>query len=175
MNAAENSYGSPVERVLEDGTVATHPFITDLDAAHASEILKHSRLCFFDTGEYLFREGEPADRLFLLLNGLVAIETHAQGGHMVRICTARGQDVVGWSWLFPPFAWHFQAQALEPTTAVVCDGAHLLVMCEEDPAFGYQFMKRIVQLLIHRLQATRGQLISIEAILNPPAPRSVVH
>jgi hypothetical protein len=68
-------------------------------------------------------------------------------------------DVLGWSWLFPPFTWHFRALALEPTNAIVLDGAHLLVTAERNRDFGYELMKRVAQVVIHRLQATRKQLV----------------
>jgi CRP/FNR family cyclic AMP-dependent transcriptional regulator len=68
-------------------------------------------------------------------------------------------DVLGWSWLFPPFVWHFQARAVEPTTLLVLNGAGLLVSAERDHDFGYELMKRVAQVVIRRLQATRKQLL----------------
>jgi CRP/FNR family cyclic AMP-dependent transcriptional regulator len=67
--------------------------------------------------------------------------------------------MLGWSWLFPPFAWHFRARALEPTNAIVLNGAHLLIAAERKRDFGYELMKRVAQVVIHRLQATRKQLL----------------
>jgi CRP-like cAMP-binding protein len=69
-------------------------------------------------------------------------------------------DVLGWSWLFPPYVWHFQARALEPTEAVMIDGGHLLTAAERDPKFGYNLMKRVSRVVIQRLQATRKQLLA---------------
>jgi CRP/FNR family cyclic AMP-dependent transcriptional regulator len=68
-------------------------------------------------------------------------------------------EVLGWSWLFPPFHWHFQARAIEPSRAIFLDGAHLLVACEENREFGYELLKRIAQVVIKRLQATRQCLV----------------
>lgn len=175
MKGVEVPYRSPTQRLLDDPQIAMHPFFADMEPARIREILNHSQMRHFEAREFLFHEHAPADRLFLLLTGAVALETRADGGHLVRVCTAKENEVVGWSWLFPPFAWHFHAQALEPTDAVVCDGGHLLVMCEDDPVFGYEFMKRIVHLVIQRLHATRKQLISIEGILNPPVASPVIH
>ena len=67
-------------------------------------------------------------------------------------------EVLGWSWLFPPFLWDFQARAAEPTHVVVVSGARLLVTAECNHAFGYELMKRVVKIVIHRLQSTRKQL-----------------
>jgi hypothetical protein len=70
--------------------------------------------------------------------------------------------VLGWSWLFPPFSWHFQARAIEPTTVISLNGAHLLVSAESNHEFGYELMKRVAQVVIRRLQITRKQLIALD-------------
>jgi CRP-like cAMP-binding protein len=71
-------------------------------------------------------------------------------------------DVLGWSWLFPPFAWHFQARAIEPASAVALSGASLLVNAERNHDFGYELMKRVAQVVIRRLQAARKQLLDLQ-------------
>jgi CRP-like cAMP-binding protein len=69
-------------------------------------------------------------------------------------------EVLGWSWLFPPYYWQFDTRALEPTTAIFFYGTRLREQCEQDHAFGYEMMKRMTQVVIHRLQAARKQLLS---------------
>ena len=61
-------------------------------------------------------------------------------------------DVIGWSWLYPPYYWHFGARAIQRTTATFYYGTRLREECEENPAFGYELMKRISQVLLDRLQ-----------------------
>ena len=78
---------------------------------------------------------------------------------MADVQTIGAGEALGWSWLFPPFVWHFQARALEPTKAIAFNGAHLLVACEENHDLGYDLMKRVSQVLIQRLQATRKKLV----------------
>jgi CRP-like cAMP-binding protein len=125
-------------------------------------ILQGAKEQQFAPGEIIFREGEPANALYLVDSGEVAIESTTDP-KAIRIQTLAAGDVLGWSWLFPPFAWHFQARAIEATRVVCCDGGHLLVQAEENPVFGYALMRRITQLLIHRLQATRIKLAKAEA------------
>ncbi len=81
---------------------------------------------------------------------------------MVLVQTLGPGEVIGWSWLFPPFIWHFQAQATEPTSTVVLDGGHLLVAAEENPEFGYDLMRRIAQMVITRLQAMQKSRIVVD-------------
>jgi CRP-like cAMP-binding protein len=113
----------------------------------------------FGAGQIIFSEGDPANRFYLIESGSVALEAHEPADGTFPIQTLEGGEVLGWSWLFPPFVWHFQARALKPMHAIVLDGAHLLVAAERNAAFGYALMKRVGQILIHRLQATRKQFV----------------
>jgi CRP-like cAMP-binding protein len=155
-------------------TGITHPFLDGMEPRRARQLLYSSEVVHYEAGEILFREGQPADRFFLVESGLIALEASVNG-HSVQIDQVGGGEVFGWSWLFPPFAWHFQARVLAPTLLIVCDGSRLLVRCEEDADFGYDVMKRIAQVLIHRLQATRKRLVGIETVLNPPEASPHVH
>jgi CRP-like cAMP-binding protein len=93
-------------------------------------------------------------RFYLLKTGKVVLECDGEGEPTV-IQTLGPGDVLGWSWLFPPFTWHFLARALQPTRAIALDGAPLLVLCNRDPHFGFELMKRVSQVVIQRLQAAR--------------------
>ncbi len=115
----------------------------------------------FEAGQYLLREGDPADSFFVLRSGRVALEMSAPPRGVLVIETFGGGDVVGWSWLFPPYRWHFDAVALEPVRAVALDGACLRGKCEEDPTFGFELTRRFAHLLVGRLQATRVRLLDL--------------
>ena len=142
--------------------IAQHPFFRDMRPEHLQVLLECSSEIRFKPNEILFREGEPANRFYLIQSGRVAIEAHQPADGTTLVQTVGPGDVLGWSWLFPPFAWHFQARALEPTRVVALDGAHLLVTAERDHAFGHELMKRVTRVVIERLQATRKQLIEKE-------------
>lgn len=130
-----------------------HPFLKTMPPEHLEHLLVNAQEVEFQSGEIICRAGEPANRLYLIDSGRVAIKADAQDGKNVQMLGAG--EVLGWSWLFPPFSWHFSAQAMEPTKCLVLDGGHLLVTAEENPKFGYYLMRRISQILVGRLQATR--------------------
>lgn len=135
-----------------------HPIFKTLDASY-SEILGQGAVeITFQPGEMIFREGEPANRFYLIREGQIALEACLPNSENILIQKIGANDLLGWSWLFPPFVWHFQARALEQTTARLLDGAHLLVSCEQNHDFGYELMKCIAQVVIHRLEATTRQL-----------------
>ena len=147
--------------------IADHPFLSSFSREHLNRILEKATEVQFEPGEIIFKENDPANRFYLLEYGKVALETQVPRDGTVTVHTLEGGDVLGWSWLFPPFVWHFQARAIEPTNAIALDGAHLLVLCENDHELGYELMKRMTQVVIQRLQATRRQWLAREGVPIP--------
>ena len=117
----------------------------------------------FEAGDMLLRDGEPADRFFLVRHGRVALEIAAPGGAPLLIDTIADGEVVGWSWLFEPYRWQFDARAVDPVAAVAFDAACLRGKCDADHELGYQLMRRMTALAVSRLQATRLQLLDVYA------------
>ena len=113
----------------------------------------------FEAGQVLFREGEIANRFYLILEGKVALEAEAGESGPVEVQKIGAGEVLGWSWLFPPYSWHFAARALEPTKAIFFYGTWLREQCEQDKNLGYEVMNRVVGVVIERLQATRRELV----------------
>jgi CRP-like cAMP-binding protein len=115
----------------------------------------------FAEGEVVFREGDEADTFYLIRHGTIALETFVPTRGPVTIETAGPGEVVGWSWLFPPYRWHFDARALSLVRATAFDGACLRGKCEADTALGYDLMRRFAQVMIERLQWTRLRLLDV--------------
>ena len=70
-------------------------------------------------------------------------------------------EILGWSWLVPPYRWHFDARAVELTRAIALDGKCLREKCEEDHDLGYEVMRRFVVIIAQRLEETRLQLLDV--------------
>jgi CRP-like cAMP-binding protein len=132
--------------------------------------LKHKQLekiagCAFDARfvaeQFLFREGEAANNFYIITHGKVALEVFVPGRGPVTIETLGEGDVVGWSWLFPPYRWHFDGRALELTRVIAFDARCLRGMCETDHDLGYELMKHFSHVIMERLQATRLRLVDV--------------
>ena len=140
---------SPVE--LEN-IVAAHPFVRGMTPAHIRILSECAMLTRFAAGEVVFHEGEIANRFYLIRQGKVSLASHDAEPDALPLQTIGSGDVLGWSWLFAPYYWHFDACALEPTEAIFFYGTRLREHCEEDGDFGYQLMRRVSAVLIQRLQ-----------------------
>ena len=98
---------------------------------------------------------------YLVRHGAVSIETFVPARGEVTIETVEAGEMIGWSWLFPPYRWHFDARALVPTRATAFDGACIREKCNRDAALGHALMSCVSQVLIERLQWTRLRLLDL--------------
>ena len=138
-----------------------HPLLRTMKTPHRDLLAGCGVEKEFKPDQVIFRQGDYADEFYLILSGKVALEAHTPDRGNLLIQTLGAGEALGWSWLFPPFVWHFQARAIEPTSTIAFSGAHLLIACEKDTDLGYDLMKRISQVLIQRLQATRKKLVEL--------------
>ncbi len=145
-----------LERIL-----AEHPFLAELENDYLQLITGCASNVRFEAGDYIFREGEEARQFFLIRHGRVALEIYTPDRGPIIIETLREGDILGWSWLFPPHHWHFDARAVQLTRAIALDGECLRGKCEEDYRLGYEFMKRFAHIIIERFQATRMRLLDL--------------
>ncbi|HEY6286270.1 MAG TPA: cyclic nucleotide-binding domain-containing protein [Ktedonobacteraceae bacterium] len=141
--------------------LAEHPFFKGLKPEYLQLVTGCASNVLFDTGTYIFREGEEASQFYLIRQGKVALEIFAAQHGPITIETIDAGEVLGWSWLFPPYRWHFSGRVFEPTRAIALDGKCLRAKSEADHDLGYELMKRVAQIMTERLQATRIRLLDI--------------
>lgn len=141
--------------------LASSAVFSGLPEAMLTEIAGCGTLGGVPQGTAIFRAGEQADTFYVIRRGQVAIEIAVPGRGAIVIATRGPGDAVGWSWLFPPFRWHFDAMATAPIRLIRLDGACLRAKCDGDPALGYQLMRRFAQLAVDDLQGTRMQVMDV--------------
>jgi CRP/FNR family transcriptional regulator, cyclic AMP receptor protein len=138
-----------------------HAFLEGLDEMSCNLICGCAKQMTFEAGAYLFREGESADRLHLIRHGRVGLEVMIPERGVLTFQTLGEGEVVGVSWLVPPYRWAYDARALELVRVVSVDAGCLRDECEKNHDFGYKLMKQFVPVLIDRLQATRFQILDV--------------
>jgi CRP-like cAMP-binding protein len=137
------------------------PVLAGMPETYVELIAGCARNVRFEPGDTVFREGDEANSFYALRDGAIALEIHVPARSSVIVETLHSGDLLGWSWLFPPYRWSFDARAVEPVRAIAFDGACLRGKCEADHDLGYELMKRMAQVIIERLQATRLRLLDV--------------
>lgn len=137
-----------------------HPFLHGLDPASLKVLADNAMAVEIPAGEVIFREGDNANRFYLIHEGEVVLETQDTPERRPEVIEKIGAgDVLGWSWMFPPYYWHFDARATKPTRATFFYGTRLREACEADSKLGFALTMRVAEVVIRRLQATRKKLV----------------
>ena len=144
-----------------DELLVEAPLFSDLAPQHLETIVGCASIAHFEEGQPIFREGGEASTFYVIRGGSVAVETHVPGRGPARLITLHADDVLGWSWLFPPYRWHFDARALEHVRTLAFDGECLRGKSVADHELGYELMRRFAEVMLSRLQATRLQLLDV--------------
>lgn len=141
--------------------LSEHPFLKGLDQKHLQLITGCASNVRFDAGQIIFREGEEADQFYIIRQGKVALQIYTPGRGSIIIDTLTDGDILGWSWLIPPYQWRFDAVATELTRAIALDGKCLRNKCEADHNLGYELLKRFSSIVDSRLESTRIRLVDM--------------
>jgi CRP-like cAMP-binding protein len=144
---------------IDTALLATQPFLKGLSQPQLELLANNAMLVEFPEGRTIFNEGLAANRFYIILEGEVALESAAGKKEPQLIQKIGGGDVLGWSWLFPPYHWAFDARATKPTKAIIFFATTLRELCEKDHSLGYELMKRVAEVVITRLQSTRLQYL----------------
>ena len=147
------------ESIITRGSL--HPFLAGMNPAHLALLSDCAIPVHFRKGQTILREDDMANRFYLIESGKVTLESDEGFGDPVIIETIGAGDLLGWSWMFPPYVWHFTARAAEPTTAIFFYGTILREYCERNPALGYELFKRMTPVMLKRLQEARARMVSL--------------
>jgi CRP/FNR family cyclic AMP-dependent transcriptional regulator len=143
--------------------LAEHPFLAGLEPSWLDRLTSYAHPVFRAAGHRLFLEGRPAQRFWLLRSGRVALDIRTPGRGDVVLETVGAGTVLGWSWLFEPYRWHFGAVTVEPVRAIEFDAAGVRRLMADDPALGHALTTRFMSVVFDRLQSTRVRLLDLYA------------
>lgn len=141
--------------------IASHPFCAGLDADHVTAMADGASEHAYAVGDLIIRHGHDATALYLLVEGDVALEISEPAAEPLTVETLHAGDPLGWSWLYPPRSWAFDARCLTPARLLRLDGAHLRGLVEQDAAFGRDLTLRVGSVVVERLQHARAQIVDI--------------
>ncbi|WP_327000601.1 cyclic nucleotide-binding domain-containing protein [Dactylosporangium sp. NBC_01737] len=141
-----------------------HPFLAGLPPRHLERLSHWACRAPFHAGARIFEENGRADRFWLIRDGYVNLDIRVPGRGDVIVETLGPGTVLGWSWLFPPYRWHFGAITVDPVLTVAIDGAGTRALCDAEPAFGYELTKRFMAVVVERMQSTRIRLLDLYTV-----------
>jgi CRP/FNR family transcriptional regulator, cyclic AMP receptor protein len=150
---------NPVIEVTAEA-LAGHPFLHGMSRDHLAVLAEAASDVTFPARHRLFEDGGSASRFWLVQSGQVTLDLHVPGQGQVRIDTIGMGELLGWSWLFPPYKWAFGAVAASPVEAFEFDGRAVRACCASQPVLGYEVTRRLAHVVAKRLQATRVKLIT---------------
>ncbi|CAL9361124.1 hypothetical protein SUDANB176_00677 [Streptomyces sp. enrichment culture] len=133
--------------------------LTVLPPPQRQRLMTLAREVSFPEDARIFEAGGTADRFWVIRSGAVSLDQRVNALHRVTVAGLGAGDLLGWSWLFPPHRWDFGAVAFSPVRSYEFDAAAVLRLCEEDPRLGLTLVRGVAEILAHRLEMTRGQLM----------------
>jgi CRP/FNR family cyclic AMP-dependent transcriptional regulator len=139
--------------------IAAHPFLAGMSAHQLEMLARYATKKQFNADEMIFRAGEPARGFYLVESGMIALEGSVMDHGPIATDIVRAGEPLGWSWVFQPYRWHFDARAIEATTVIFFDGDSLRQHYNEDLTFAHDLFKRMCEVMARRLQTTRCKLI----------------
>ena len=143
-----------------EAIVRAHPFLAELSDGEVRDLAGCAAYMRFGEDDLLFREGELANHFYLLCDGKIALEIPSSKGP-VAVQTVEAGDVVGWSWLVPPYQSRFQGRAVEECRVLALDARCLRGKCEENGALGYKLLGKLVHVMAERLSGTRMRVLDL--------------
>lgn len=138
-----------------------HPFFADWSNDYRELLVGCAANHHFKAGEYISREGQPADKFYLIRHGSVALEFPVPGRDPMVLETLHEGDVFGWSWMVPPHKWAYDARAIELCRAVSMDAECLRGKCEADRSLGYELFRRFTPIMAARIDAARLRQLDV--------------
>lgn len=146
--------------------IVEHPFWKGLNPVYFHLLQQCATSKSFGAGELIFEEGQEADHFFLIQCGQVRLDAFVPGRGAISVQTISAGGALGWSWLFPPYRWHFSAHANKITELIAFDAQFLRETSDSNHDFGFELIKRLSDVLMRRLQETRLLLVDFYGFPN---------
>ncbi|MER6273851.1 cyclic nucleotide-binding domain-containing protein [Streptomyces sp. 900105755] len=133
--------------------------LTALPQAQRERLMELAHEVSFPEDSRIFEAGGTADRFWVIRSGAVNLDQEVTSHKRVTVATLGAGDLLGWSWLFPPYTWDFGAVAFSQVRAYEYDASAVLALCVEDPLLGLSLVRTVAEILASRLEVTRGKLL----------------
>ncbi|MBT2468944.1 cyclic nucleotide-binding domain-containing protein [Streptomyces sp. ISL-66] len=134
-----------------------------LSTEHRGRLMSHALEVNIREGARIFDEGTRAHSFWIVRSGTVTLQIPGSGRRATPIESLGPGELVGWSWLFPPYVWQLSAEAMTPVRAYEFDATTVRMLMDADPAFGSAVGHWVGRVLALRLHQTRTRLLDLYA------------
>lgn len=141
--------------------IGEQPFFKGLSQQHLQTLAECGMRTLFGPGQIILHQGDPANRFYLIENGEAVVELTSEAREPIVIQTVGPGRELGWSWLVSPYTEHFTVRSLTEIQAIFFYGTRLRAQCEENHDLGYEMMKRMADVMAHRLEAASQELLEL--------------
>ena len=127
-----------------------------LDESQLSALLSHSSVESFPEGKTIFRQGDEANHLYLLIEG--TIDLSFKTGENIDFLTSKVEKegaAFGVPSLIEPFRYNVTATCLKSSKIFDIDAARIRMEMEKDPRMGMEILKKLVSIYFNRLNEMR--------------------
>ena len=114
-----------------------------------NEVMKISKKESWEKGYFLFHEGSPANRLYILLKGRIRLSI-GKAGQVVYIVSRAG-EAFGWSSLIGRNSYSASAECREPVQLITFDSEKFQKILKNDPNNGLLFFQGLASTIGNRL------------------------
>ena len=141
--------------------IAEHPLMEELKQEYIELLVGCASNVRFNAETFIFREGEEANNFYIIRQGKIALEIYSENRGPIIVQTLQEGEILGWGWLIPPYRWHCDAHVLELSRAIAFDGNCLRAKMKDDKNLGYELMKRVLPIIVQRLELTQSKLLDV--------------
>ena len=135
--------------------IATHPLWHDMQPKHLLALEHCAHLIAYERGDWIGRVGESAEFFYLITGGCAELSLPINEADSVPIMRLNKQAMIGWSWLYVPFEWQYDVQAVTTLDAIAFNVECVRAMLEADHELGFQLMKRFGTVIQERQRQIR--------------------
>jgi CRP/FNR family cyclic AMP-dependent transcriptional regulator len=142
-------------------------FFAGMPEEQLNRLAEISREATFQRGDMLFKEGDPGDEVYFVVNGEISVIICTPKIGCRHIGTVSDGELVAWSPLLKHARLSAGAHAIARTRVIAIDAEKLRALCDQDAKLGYHFMHRIAEVLSERLSGTRMRLMEAHGLHLP--------
>jgi len=147
--------------MVTNAPLSEFPLFKNLPEELLDKVAKLGEEVNYSGGDFIFREGEQADKLHFLLKGEIVLKVQLTSRpESITVSVVNQQyESFGWSGITPPYHYTASAVCTADCKVLTIPGEGFVKLLEENPTAGFLVMRRLTELVASRLRNSRQALL----------------